>query len=69
MTDREFMDYLFDLLLGKGEYCRKCAYNVSDRELCENCKSGELKTSVCVDGIREYAERNACSKTAVAPRK
>ncbi len=69
MTDREFMNYLFDLLrYGDDCICHKCAYNVSDRELCINHKTG-FCTTVCVDGIREYAEREVSSKTADLPRK
>ncbi len=71
MTDREFMNYLFDeLRYGNDDICRKCAYNVSDRKLCKNFKNGrKLETSVCVDGVREYAEREVSDKTADVPRK
>ncbi len=69
MTDREFMNYLFDeLRYGNDDICRKCAYNISDRELCINHKTG-FCAAVCVDGVREFIEREASSPTADLPRK
>lgn len=55
MTDKQFMIYLFDTLMARGEMiCEKCAYNERGF-LCENLKQN-LETKICIKGIRAYAE-------------
>lgn len=57
MTDKEFIEYLFEeLRYGDDDICKKCICNSKDK-LCESAEKGFIN-SICVEGVRKYAEAN-----------
>lgn len=55
MTERQFSQYLVNIMLANGVDCCLVCTNGCDNQLCDNCDT--LDNKVCYKGIREYAEK------------
>lgn len=60
MSEKQFSQYLVDIMLNNGVDCCIICVNGCDNQLCDNCDT--LDNKVCYKGIREYAEKKKGDK-------